>query len=115
MKKLASALLIGMCFLQPKIYAKEVVNLIVLKSSLIFDKSSKWLWFNWFYREKEDATIAEFSSKGCLTTYTQIGKELVILITMRKREFFNNWYKADAGYFNDMNENFVVFYAKEVA
>ena len=27
-----------------------------------------------------------------------------------KGEFFNNWYKADAGYFNDMNENFVVFY-----
>ncbi|NTW91619.1 MAG: hypothetical protein HGA35_06805 [Erysipelotrichaceae bacterium] len=32
-----------------------------------------------------------------------------------KGEFFNNWYKADAGYFNDMNENFVVFYAKDVA
>jgi hypothetical protein len=32
-----------------------------------------------------------------------------------KAEFFNNWYKADAGYFNDMNENFVVFYAKDVA
>jgi len=32
-----------------------------------------------------------------------------------KGEFFNNWFKADAGYFNDMNENFVVFYAKEVA
>ncbi len=31
-----------------------------------------------------------------------------------KGEFFNNWYKADAGYFNDMNENYVVFYAKEV-
>ena len=31
-----------------------------------------------------------------------------------KGEFFNNWYKADAGYFNDMNENFVVFYAKDV-
>ena len=27
-----------------------------------------------------------------------------------KGEFFNNWYKFDAGYFNDMNENFVVFY-----
>lgn len=32
-----------------------------------------------------------------------------------KGEFFNNWYKADAGYFNDMNENFVLFYAKDVA
>ena len=26
-------------------------------------------------------------------------------------EFFNTWYKMDAGYFNDFNENFVVFYA----
>ena len=25
-------------------------------------------------------------------------------------EFFNNWFKFDAGYFNDMNENFVVFF-----
>lgn len=25
-------------------------------------------------------------------------------------EFFNNWYKFDAGYYNDLNENFIVFY-----
>lgn len=30
-------------------------------------------------------------------------------------EFFNNWYKFDAGYFNDLNENFVVFYVEDVA
>ena len=27
-----------------------------------------------------------------------------------RAEFYNNWYKFDAGYFNDTNENFVVFY-----
>ena len=27
-----------------------------------------------------------------------------------KGEFYNNWYKFDAGYFNDFNENFVVFF-----
>ena len=27
-----------------------------------------------------------------------------------KAEFFSNWYKFDAGYFNDCNENFVVFF-----
>lgn len=27
-----------------------------------------------------------------------------------KAEFYNNWYKFDAGYFNDTEENFVVFY-----
>ena len=27
-----------------------------------------------------------------------------------KAEFFSNWYKFDCGYFNDLNENFVVFF-----
>ena len=27
-----------------------------------------------------------------------------------KAEFFNNYYKFDASYFNDLNENFVVFF-----
>lgn len=27
-----------------------------------------------------------------------------------RAEFFNNWYKFDAGYFTDPNENFIVFY-----
>lgn len=27
-----------------------------------------------------------------------------------KGEFFNNWFKFDAGYFNDFNENFLVFH-----
>lgn len=30
-----------------------------------------------------------------------------------KGEFYNNWFKFDAGYFNDMNENFIVFYVKD--
>lgn len=30
-----------------------------------------------------------------------------------RAEFFTNWYKFDAGYYNDMNENFVVFYIKD--
>ena len=29
-----------------------------------------------------------------------------------KGEFYNNWYKFDCGYFNDQNENFVVFYVQ---
>lgn len=29
-----------------------------------------------------------------------------------KGEFYNNWYKFDCGYFNDTNENFVVFYVQ---
>lgn len=30
-----------------------------------------------------------------------------------KAEFFNNYYKFDAGYFNDSNENFVVFFVSD--
>lgn len=30
-----------------------------------------------------------------------------------KGEFFNNFYKFDAGYFNDLNENFVVFFVAD--
>ena len=29
-----------------------------------------------------------------------------------KAEFYSNWYKFDAGYFNDTNENFVVFFVE---
>lgn len=32
-----------------------------------------------------------------------------------KAEFYNNWYKMDAGYYNDLNENFVVFFIGETA
>lgn len=32
-----------------------------------------------------------------------------------RAEFFNNWYKADSGYFNDFNENFVVFYVMDTS
>lgn len=31
-----------------------------------------------------------------------------------KAEFYNNYYKFDCGYFNDLNENFVVFYVADV-
>lgn len=30
-----------------------------------------------------------------------------------KAEFHNNWFKFDAGYFNDLSENFVVFYIED--
>lgn len=32
-----------------------------------------------------------------------------------KAEFYNNWFKMDAGYFNSLNENFVVFYMADNA
>ena len=32
-----------------------------------------------------------------------------------RAEFYTNFYKMDAGYFNDLNENFVVFYVADGA
>lgn len=32
-----------------------------------------------------------------------------------KAEFYNNWFKMDAGYFNDLDENFVVFYIADAS
>jgi hypothetical protein len=32
-----------------------------------------------------------------------------------RAEFFNNWYKVDAQYFNDFDENIVVFYANDTS
>lgn len=32
-----------------------------------------------------------------------------------RAEFFNNWFKADVQYINDLNENFVVFYVGDAA
>ena len=32
-----------------------------------------------------------------------------------RAEFYTNYYKMDAGYFNDLNENFVVFYIADPA
>ena len=30
-----------------------------------------------------------------------------------KAEFYTNFYKADSGYFNDFNQNFIVFYVAD--
>ena len=32
-----------------------------------------------------------------------------------RAEFYNNWFKADAQYINDLNENFVVFFVADSA
>lgn len=32
-----------------------------------------------------------------------------------KAEFYTNFYKTDAGYFNDFNQNFIVFYVEDIA
>ena len=35
------------------------------------------------------------------------------LLHYNAKEFYTNYYKADAGYYNDLNENFLVFFVQE--
>ena len=50
---------------------------------------------------------------GCMFDYEALGvtalNKRVRTHVNDKAEFYNYWYKEDAGYFNDYNENFVVF------
>ena len=59
-------------------------------------------------RSVEQAYIA-----GCMFDYEALGvtamNKRVRSHVNDKAEFYNYWYKEDAGYFNDYNENFVVF------
>lgn len=52
---------------------------------------------------------------GCMFDRNALGvtamKKRVTSKYNAKAEFYNYWYKEDAGYFNDYNENFVVFLA----
>lgn len=79
------------------------------------------------YSFADTATIKTKKTENNVTTETEITGVLGVMFDRdalgvcnlnrrvttaynAKAEFFNNFYKFDAGYFNDTNENFVVFY-----
>ena len=66
---------------------------------------------------ESDASTAEIISSGILCVMFDRDALGVTNLNRRvttnynaKAEFWNNFYKFDAGYFNDLNENFVVFF-----
>lgn len=77
------------------------------------------------YKPAKTSSIVVDDGKGGSDTYTGIlgimfDREALGVCNEHQRvttnynpkaEFFTNWYKVDTGYFNDLNENFVVFYA----
>lgn len=77
------------------------------------------------YKPAKTSSIVVDDSEGGSNTYTGIlgimfDREALGVCNEHQRvttnynpkaEFFTNWYKVDTGYFNDLNENFVVFYA----
>ena len=79
------------------------------------------------YSFSDTATVKTSKTVDSVTTTTEINGVLGVMFDRdalgvcnlnrrvtssynAKAEFFNNFYKFDAGYFNDTNENFVVFY-----
>lgn len=78
-----------------KDYAFENVSKITVKSASGADVSVSGVLGVMFDR---DALGVTNLNKRVTTNYNA------------KAEFFNNYYKFDAGYFNDTNENFVVFF-----
>ena len=70
------------------------------------------------YVQVLDKTGTKRSVEASYIVCTLFDREALGVTAMNKRvkghvndkaEFFNYWYKEDAGYFNDYNENFVVF------
>lgn len=66
---------------------------------------------------ESDASTAEITASGILCVMFDRDALGVTNLNRRvttnynaKAEFWNNFYKFDAGYFNDLNENFVVFF-----
>jgi hypothetical protein len=73
-KLLATVIILSACSVQPNIYAKNTFDLNSLESANTYLSQRQNDYDLLGFIGKEDATIVEFSSKGCLTTYTQIGK-----------------------------------------
>lgn len=66
---------------------------------------------------KEDKTIREIETSGIIGVMFDRDSLGVTNLDRRvttnynaKAEFYNNYYKFDSGYFNDLNENFIVFF-----
>lgn len=66
---------------------------------------------------KEGTTVREISTSGIIGVMFDRDSLGVTNLDRRvttnynaKAEFYNNYYKFDSGYFNDLNENFIVFF-----
>ena len=66
---------------------------------------------------KEGATVREIETSGIIGVMFDRDSLGVTNLDRRvttnynaKAEFYNNYYKFDSGYFNDLNENFIVFF-----
>lgn len=65
----------------------------------------------------DDITVEKYGIIGVMFDSDALGvanlDRRVTTAYNARAEFYNNFYKMDAGYFNDYNENFVVFYVED--
>lgn len=109
-------------FLQADVQHNEFTGLTGVDTVPYWQGSGKSYNFNDI--SKIDVTINKGDKKGATVTQTGIVGVLfdrnalgVTNLDRRvttnynpKAEFYTNFYKADSGYFNDFNQNFIVFY-----
>lgn len=90
-------------------YAFEDTSTILTNNPYLVDTADS-------YKVKQPAVATETTYKGVIGV--MFDSYAVAVCNMDRRvtsnyngraEFYNNWYKFDAGYFNDLNENMVVF------
>lgn len=66
---------------------------------------------------EQDITVEKYGVLGVMFDSDALGvsnlDRRVTTSYNARAEFFNNYYKMDAGYFNDFNENFVVFFVED--
>lgn len=112
-------------FLQADVQHNEFTGLTGVDTVPYWQGSGKSYAFNDI--SKIDVTINKGDKKGADVTQTGIIGVLfdrnalgVTNLDRRvttnynpKAEFYTNFYKADSGYFNDFNQNFIVFYVAE--
>ena len=111
-------------YLESDTFNKELVKLPMAETVPYWQGSGKS--YSFADVSKINVQIAKGSTKKDVTLSGIIGvmfdKDALGVCNLERRvttnynpkaEFFSNWYKFDAGYFNDLNENFVLFYVAD--
>ena len=115
----------GKVYLESDTFHNEMVKLPSMDTVPYWQGSGTNYDFN--STSKIDVTINNGTQAGAQVTQTGIlavlfDREAVAVSNLDRRvrthmneraEFVNNWYKFDCGYFNDPDENFIVFYVAD--
>jgi len=105
-------------YLSSDVFHNENVELPAYETIPYWQGSGKGYAFNdvskVMVKTSSGATVEQAGIVGVMFDTNAIGvsnlDQRVTTNYNAKAEFYTNFYKMDAGYYNDLNENFVVFY-----